>query len=192
VDKVSLIGRGVMLRDAVQEDMPAYVRWFDGGEWLELDAPWEKSRSPTNCKEIEKRFCRLFLEDLNRPRRRLIISLSEGGPIGWVNRYDEPRFADSWNIGACICVDDCLNRGFGTEALQLWVNYLFSNSDIHRLAFATYSFNPRVVRVAEKLGFLKQGRDREIVRWQGEWVDRLHFSLLRQEWRSGHEQTARD
>jgi RimJ/RimL family protein N-acetyltransferase len=176
----------------VPEDTTAYVRWFDGGEWLELDAPWEIAQSPANCREIEERFCRLFLDDLNRPRRRLIISLPEGGPIGWVNRYDEPRFTDSWNIGICICLDDCLNRGFGTEALQLWIDYLFSHSDIHRIAFATYSFNPRVVRVAEKLGFSMEGRDRELVHWQGEWVDRLHFGLLRQEWRSGQEQNAGD
>ncbi len=46
----------------------------------------------------------------------------------------------------------------------------------------TYSFNPRMIRVAEKLGFMHEGTEREVINWQGEWLDRLCFGILRKEW----------
>jgi RimJ/RimL family protein N-acetyltransferase len=70
----------------------------------------------------------------------------------------------------------------GTEALELWVDHLFKISEIHKLCLDTWSFNPRMIRVAEKVGFISEGRQREMRLWQGEWLDLLHFGILRDEW----------
>ena len=75
-----------------------------------------------------------------------------------------------------------LNQGVGTEALGLWVDYLFSISDVHRIGLDTWSFSERMMRVAEKLGFVREGAERELVQWQGEWLDLVHFGMLRREW----------
>jgi RimJ/RimL family protein N-acetyltransferase len=80
-----------------------------------------------------------------------------------------------------------LNKGHGTEALRLWVDYLFLNSEIHRLGFDTYSFNVRMVHVGEKLGFALEGTEREVIYWLDAWLDRLHFGLLRSEWASARQ-----
>jgi len=178
--KPPLIGKTTILRDAVEEDLEAYSRWMREGEWLDFDAPWEKMSVDTATSE--DRFRKSFLGELSDPRSRLIIQVVDGPPIGWVAGYVNERFPASRSIGIDICEDNYLNRGHGTEALRLWIDYLFNNLDIHRIAFATYSFNKRVYRVGEKLGFMWEGADREIVHWDGQWIDRLHFSLLRREW----------
>jgi len=64
-------------------------------------------------------------------------------------------------------IQTIIDAGCGTEALQLWVDYLFSNSDVHRTALATYSLNPRMIGLAEKVRFVHEGRDSEIVEWHG-------------------------
>ena len=179
-----LKGNSVILRDAIPSDLHAYRCWMQQGTWREFDAPWERAMMPKDPDKIESRFRDGFLGEPTKPRHRMIVALDESIPIGWVNRYEEKRFPQSWNIGIDICEDDKLNCGYGTEALHLWIDYLFDNSEIHRLAFAAYSFNHRVIRIAEKLGFALEGKDREIIRWQDRWIDRLHFSLLRQEWKS--------
>ncbi len=69
-----------------------------------------------------------------------------------------------------------LNRGYGTEALKLWVNHLFANSEYHKLCLDTWSFNPRMMRVAEKVGFIPEGFQRHMQFWEGEWLDFMHFS----------------
>jgi RimJ/RimL family protein N-acetyltransferase len=179
-------GQSVILRDGELPDMEDYVRWMKRGEWMEFDAPWETDWQSIPDEEIKKNYTERFLRDLSVPRRRAIICTKkgQGKPIGWVNRYGDRRFRYAWLIGIDVCEDAYLNKGFGTEAFGLWIDHLFSNSDVHRLGFDTYSFNPRMVRVGEKLGFTLEGTEREVVYWQNEWVDRLHFGMLRREWES--------
>jgi RimJ/RimL family protein N-acetyltransferase len=173
----------VILRDALFADVESYVRWMNQGEWQQYDAPWEIEYLFRDEHEVRKMFSERYMRNLSSPRSRAIIATQEHKPLGSVNRYVEERFPDAWFIGINICEDDYLNKGIGTEALKLWVDYLFAKSNIHRIGLATYSFNPRMIRVAEKLGFTHEGTDREIIRWHGEWVDRLHFGVLRNEWR---------
>jgi len=177
-------GKKVILRGALRTDLETYVKWMKGGEWLQYDAPWENMSDFTSPKAAKERFTKRFLNDTSLPRQKAIICTKEDQNklLGWMNRYGDKRFPDAWLIGIDICEDDYLNKGFGTEAFRLWVDYLFSNSNIHRLGFATYSFNPRMMRVGEKLGFKHEGTDREVIYWQSEWLGRLHFGLLRREW----------
>jgi RimJ/RimL family protein N-acetyltransferase len=183
---MQIISRGekVALRTARPLDLEAYLRWMKGGEWLQYDAPWDDLSDFVLPAVARERFTKRFLNDTSKPRQKAIICLKENQskPLGWTNRYGNDRFPDEWLIGICICEDDHLNKGFGTEAFGLWVDYLFSNSKIHRIGFATYSFNRRMIRVGEKLGFTHEGTDREIIYWHNEWLDRLHFGMLRDEW----------
>jgi len=41
-----------------------------------------------------------------------------------------------------------------------------------------YAFNPRAQRAYEKAGFVVEGRRREALRWDGEWVDAIVMSVL--------------
>jgi RimJ/RimL family protein N-acetyltransferase len=181
---IPIKGSLVALRDAVADDLEHYRIWQRQGEWREFDAPWEHADPPAAEKQIEEEFDRRFLSEPSLPRKRLIIALPDNRPVGWVNRYGDKRFSSCCYVGIDICDDNELNRGLGTDALRLWVGHIFAGSEFHRVAFATYSFNDRVVRLAQKLRFTFEGRDREIVQWQGKWVDRLHFGLLRSEWES--------
>lgn len=175
-------GQRVILRDGIPSDADDYIRWMKQGEWMQFDAPWEAGWHSLTDEEIRKSFLEKFLQNLPSPRKRAIIGTKEKRAMGWVNRYGDKRFPGAWFIGIDICEDDYLNQGFGTEAFGLWVNYLFSNSNIHRIGFATYSFNRRMIRVGEKLGFVHEGTDREVIYWKGKWLDRLHFGMLRKEW----------
>jgi RimJ/RimL family protein N-acetyltransferase len=181
---VPIEGRLAVLRDATPDDREYYRNWQNQGEWREFDAPWERPERSMTERDTDEEFDRLFLGEPVLPRKRLIIALPGGHPVGWVTRYGDRRFSSCCHVGIDICDDTQLNRGRGTEALRFWVAHIFASSEFHRVAFATYSFNVRVIRLAEKLGFTFEGRDREIVQWQGEWIDRLHFGLLRGEWES--------
>ena len=187
---IIVCGNRVILRDRLPSDVDTYVRWWSKGEWLKYDAPWEIAEilTTTTKEEIRRRFLDGCAQRLPLPRDYAIIAMfeescgKENKPLGWVNRYVDKRFPSAWLIGINICEDDYLNKGLGTEAFGLWVDYLFLNSDIHRIGFDTYSFNKRMIRVGEKLGFTHEGTDREIIYWQNEWIDRLHFGMLRSEW----------
>jgi RimJ/RimL family protein N-acetyltransferase len=182
---ILIAGRHVRLRDRLPTDVNAFLRWQIQGQWRLLDAPWEGVRTTyteTEEAQYRQRFLEELTKDLPSPRKRAVITLLDERPIGWVNRYGEERFPDTWMIGIDICEDNHLEQGLGTEALRLWTDYLFANSSIHRIGLDTWSFNPRMMHVAEKLGFTSEGAQREVLQWQSEWLDFVHYGMLREEW----------
>ncbi|MFW6041065.1 MAG: GNAT family N-acetyltransferase [Thermoplasmatota archaeon] len=173
----------IILRDAVPSDLNHYLSWMKKGEWREYDAPWELKSQDISDLKIKELFEKLFLGKKEKPRKRAIISTKKGRPLGWVTRYSHERFDNVWLVGIDICEDDFIGKGVGSEALKLWIDYLFINSCVHRVELNTHSFNIRMIRVAEKVGFEYEGKDRGIVRWKDKWIDRLKFGLLRREWK---------
>lgn len=174
-------GNLVILRGWLANDCDHFVRWWIHGEWQRFDAPWE------GIAEDEKHDREWFMGQLNRGdkswlNKRAVITTLDNIPLGWVSRYAEKMNPHVWFVGIDICEDTYFDRGLGTEALRLWVDHLFAISDIHKLGLDTWSFNPRMIRVAEKVGFAFEDRQRKMRRWQGEWLDLLHFGLLREDW----------
>jgi RimJ/RimL family protein N-acetyltransferase len=163
-------GNGVLLRDPVASDSDAYVYFMTHGEWRDFDAPWETDPSTD---DLKKNFINWCTQEPPCPRTRALIVTRDDFPIGRLVRYGESRFPKSWSVGIDINDDTYLNRGLGTEALTLWIAYLFSNSDIHRIGLDTWSFNPRMAHVAGKLGFVLEGTQRGLIEWQSHWMDRL-------------------
>jgi len=183
--EVLISGRSVLLRDRVPEDVETYLRWMTRGEWRGFDAPWDGIRDSMDeqtANEVRAKMLKLYEQEFPEPRSFAFVSTLDGIPLGWVNRYKRGSQKDEWCVGVNLCEDDYLNRGLGTEALTLWTDYLFENSEIHRLALETWSFNPRMARVAEKVGFQLEGRLREAQLWEGHWLDKLQYGFLRSEW----------
>ncbi len=177
-------GPTVILRDRLPSDADAYIHWLTDGEWRQYDAPWEDQGvvyTPEKLERCRQKFLEECAQALPTPRTRAIIATKGNTSIGRVTQYAQERFPQTWFVGIDICVDDHLNRGNGTEALRLWVDYLFAHSKIHRIALDTWSLNPRMMRVAAKAGFVFEGAQREVIEWQGRWLDFVHFGMLRGE-----------
>jgi RimJ/RimL family protein N-acetyltransferase len=85
-------------------------------------------------------------------------------------------------VGIDIAEDAHLGAGLGSAALWLWTDYLFDSAPIMRLGLHTYSFNHRMRRAAVKVGYVDEGAVRAARRWQGTWIDRHAFGMLRTEW----------
>jgi RimJ/RimL family protein N-acetyltransferase len=185
-------GPHVILRDRLPSDADRYLYWLTHGEWHEYDAPWEEgyeSLSPERQQKVLNRFIVSCDGEQPRPRRRAIIADRESIPMGWVSSYTQEDAPGTRFVGIDICEDDCLNRGLGTEALQLWIDYLFANTDVQRLGLETWSFNPRMIRVAIKAGFVLDEIKYQEIEWQGKAHDLHRFRLLRSEWEASAKET---
>lgn len=77
---------------------------------------------------------------------------------------------------------DGRNRGIGSEATRLTIDYAFANSTLHRIGLDVFAFNPRARRTYEKAGFIHEGRRREAFRFDGEYVDDDIMAILRSDW----------
>lgn len=74
------------------------------------------------------------------------------------------------------------DRGFGSEATRLTIDYAFANSKLNRISLTVFAFNPRARRAYEKAGFVYEGTCREAFRFDGEYVDDHIMAILRSDW----------
>jgi RimJ/RimL family protein N-acetyltransferase len=75
-------------------------------------------------------------------------------------------------------------KGIGTEAVGAVVDALFDRIGIHRVVASLDARNLASQRLLEQLGFAYEGTARSVELVAGEWVDALHYALLRDDWRS--------
>lgn len=86
-----------------------------------------------------------------KPPRYLAIEI-EGELKGTVSYYWECRPTRWLECGIGIYDPRFWNGGYGTEAVELWVGFLFENVDVPRIGMTTWSGNRRMMRCAEKRG----------------------------------------
>jgi len=180
---VEVRGERIVLRDQRPSDVDARLRWLTvETEWGEWDAPWE-GNDPLPAEridEVRRGMLEAMQNPLPAPRTRLFVELIGGPLLGWVSYYDHDPADRCVSVGIDICEPAFWGKGLGTEALRLWMDYLVANLDLQRIRMATWSGNERMVRVAEKLGFVLVERVPDAREVRGRRYDKVQFVLTRQ------------
>ncbi|MNI51297.1 Spermidine N(1)-acetyltransferase [compost metagenome] len=73
-------------------------------------------------------------------------------------------------------------RGYGTRLLSLLKDWIFENTETHRLWLDVNELNARARHVYEGAGFTVEGTLREAVKWGDAFESLLIMSILRQEY----------
>ncbi|MBM7096329.1 MULTISPECIES: GNAT family N-acetyltransferase [Alteribacter] len=145
-------------------------------EWKKWDAPYFPFERPDYHS-----FERQQLQRVGMENNRLVID-SAGEPIGDVMYYWEHKPSKWLETGIAVYNPKYWNRGLGTEALALWIEHLFSTISLPRVGFTTWSGNPRIIRVGEKIGMKLEGRLRKVRYYNGKYYDSIRMGVLREEW----------
>ncbi|OGS41586.1 MAG: hypothetical protein A3K67_04290, partial [Euryarchaeota archaeon RBG_16_62_10] len=74
-------------------------------------------------------------------------------------------------------------KGIMREALSAIIDFGFRQMKLHRIQIQTDPRNAASMRLAEALGFKREGVLREDQLFRGKWVDDAVYSLLDWEWR---------
>lgn len=103
----------------------------------------------------------------------------------------------NWNmrdafVGIGIGPRDFWGRGYGTEAMQLILQYAFTEINLHRVTLDVFEYNPRAIRSYEKAGFRHEGRQRGAILREGKRWDVLFMGILREEWRGQNDRAKQD
>jgi RimJ/RimL family protein N-acetyltransferase len=118
-----------------------------------------------------------------------IIELNEtGSPIGETGLL---RMVPAWrttDLSIIIGERDAWGKGYGTEAIGLLLDYAFGALNFHRVAIGVVGFNKRALRFYERVGFKREGIQREGYYFGHRYHDFVMMSILedefRQLWRS--------
>ncbi len=188
---MKLSGSKVQLRDFTEADLDLFRKWNSGHhKWMEFDAPYY---ARLNSNQLENRIEQLRLQvdsdNIVKVRSKLVIADKDQpntflGTVGW---YWQSKETNWISIGIAIYDEKDWHKGYGYEAMGLWIKYLFNAlPDIVRLDLRTWSGNNRMMRLAEKLGFKEEARFRKARIVNGNYYDSMGYGILREEWKKLH------
>lgn len=167
------------LRQTSADEVDVYAHWMTHGKWRQYDAPWESQRDDWEPEALVAFREKFFRNAIRADVWRVTLYLDQE-PIGWMNSYRADEA--SVYVGINICEDAHWGKGIGTRAVRLWVDYWFRDRKRHRVNLDTWSFNPAMMRVAEKCGFVLEGVQREAYYWDGAWRDMHMYGILEHEY----------
>jgi RimJ/RimL family protein N-acetyltransferase len=152
--------------------------WQTDPELSELDAA-----SPLNMSY--QQFLSEFNFDLTYPsssRHEFAIDNLEGEHVGNCVYYNVNQVESKAEIGIMIGNRNYWNKGYGTEAVNALLEYIFTRTRLERVYLTTLDWNIRAQKCFKKCGFKETGRlDR----------DGHHFLVMaihREEWKKLHAQ----
>ncbi|HNQ21641.1 MAG TPA: GNAT family protein [Phycisphaerae bacterium] len=173
---VFLVGDRVYLRPLEFADLALAQRWInDPATRRGLTIHW-----PIN--EIAER---KFIEKASESTDQVVLAivLRDGDrPIGAVGLHFLRWKDRAGEVGIMIGEAQWRGHGYGPEALLVMLRYAFEELNLNRVQICVYDFNDNARRAYEKLGFVREGVQREYTFKEGHYVDQIVYSMLAREW----------
>ena len=115
-----------------------------------------------------------------------IVDLETDKAIGRGMLFNIQHIDGRATLGISIGEKEYWNRGYGTDAVRLLVEYGFDLLNLHNILLGVMAFNQRAIRCYEKVGFKEIGRRREARCIGGRRYDAMYMDILSHEFESRH------
>ena len=167
------------LDDAIRVSLPDLNQWLP---WARLDY----TSSDTTA------FIRESIQAWKEERAWDYSIRSKDDPkthLGNISFWTVSKLGKIAEIGYWVRSDET-SRGVCTEAVELLLGEAFNSLGYHKVVLRIAVGNDASDRVAEKLGFTREGILREELLIRGNWVDHTLWSLLDREYRASRRSRA--
>ena len=173
-----LIGRQIYLSPISKEDISAeYVSWLN-----DKDVCRDNSHA-TFPNNIEKTIS--YVDSVSRSNSEVVLAIRwkkndehigniSLQRINWVNRSAE--------LAIIIGNKKYWNKGVGTEAYKLMIDYAFERLNLNRISSGQTLRNTGMINVCIKCGMKEEGIARESMFKEGEYLDTVTYSILSKEY----------
>lgn len=173
-----LKGKKVILRPIRLSDAERFVKWFNDKEVNKF----LNYRSLTL--KAEKKYIKDRLAGKMPDALHFCIDTTEGVHIGATSLDSINNFHRRATFGIIIGDKKYWNKGYGSEAAKLILNYGFKKLKLHRIDLDVYTYNPRAIKVYKRLGFKEEGRKIEYTKLGKKFYDAITMSLLDRGWKA--------
>jgi len=170
----------LILRKPTEDDAEAIFSMVDKNREHLKDFPWvEETLVPEDSNT--------FIKSINHTslfgnRYSLVIEHDQQhvGMIGFHKGSEKNKMLE---IGYWIS-KDYMGKGIITKSCAALINYAFTSTDVNRIVLRCSTTNFKSQAVAERLGFIREGVERQASNINGKFLDLNRNSILRQEWES--------
>jgi RimJ/RimL family protein N-acetyltransferase len=178
-----ILGERIRLRAIEREDLPLFVAWLNDLEvrqYLLMDMPLSQAQE-------ENWFENMLKKDPRQHPLMIEITTSPGWvPVGNISLFDFDDKNHSAELGIMIGNKNYWDKGYGREAVNLICKHGFKTLNLHRIHLKVYAANQRGIRAYEKAGFVHEGRLRQAMFFNGEYIDIVFMGILRSEWQENN------
>lgn len=172
---ITLKGTNIYLRALEPEDLE-FVYAIENNESV-----WEVSNTQTPYSRfLIKQYLENAHQDIYVAKQlRLAICLNDTQKaIGLIDLFDFDPKNSRAGLGLVIADLESRNKGIGSEALELVINYSFQQLQLHQLYANIGSNNEISLQLFTKFGFQKIGIKKDWNRVQNCFKDELLFQLI--------------
>ncbi|UCC18360.1 MAG: GNAT family N-acetyltransferase [Promethearchaeota archaeon] len=175
-----LRGKRVNLGPIKREYIESFLKWFNDPEitqYLLAYRPMTRMAEEEWMENLKNREDAIYLSIVipNDDGSETLIGNCGIHNIDWKNRVGE--------VGIVSGEKEYQNKGYGTEAMELLLEYGFETVNLHRIELFTYDFNIGAFKSYKKVGFVEEGRKRQFVWINGSYHDAILMGILAEEWR---------
>ncbi len=160
-----------------EEDVKAYTKWVND---LSLSIGLGAAHSIYSVKSEKE-----FLQDLVKQGHLYAIVLMDGDElIGNCSLFEIDHINRTAGMGLFIGEESHRNKGYGTEAVQLIVEYGFRMLNLNNIMLKVFEFNKPAISCYQKAGFRISGRRTGGCLVDGNYHDELFMEILSRDLKS--------
>ncbi|MGP4074750.1 GNAT family N-acetyltransferase [Halobacillus sp. K22] len=163
----------IYLRKVIKEDTDIYHKWRSNPNVMQNTSP----NLDVYTREDTENFILSIIKSANS-KSYMIQHRENDEPIGIVSLIN----IDYKNRNAECIIDlgneDYWGRGYGKEAMNELLKYSFLELNLHKVYLKVFSFNERAIRLYERLGFEREGEQKEQLFRNGAWHGIIMMALF--------------
>ena len=171
---ITLKGEHIYLRALEPEDLE-FIHAIENDESI-----WEISSTQTPySRYLIKQYLEYAHKDIYEVKQlRLVISNYKDEPLGAIDIFDFDFKNKRAGIGILIKNPSNRQNGYGSEALQLLVNYGFNHLDLHQLYCNIAEDNDASIKLFSSQGFEKIGLKKDWNHKNGTYKNEYLFQRI--------------
>ncbi len=175
-----LIGKKVILGPLLKKNLEKYVHWLN-----DMEVSHYLTIAPINLTmENESEWYEKVVSD----RSKIVFSIYDRKKeilIGNVSLENINHLDRSAELGIFIGYKKYWGRGYGSEAIELILDFGFNVLNLNSIFLKVYSYNKRAIKSYEKIGFKHAGILRQAKIFCGKKYDVVIMDILASEFK-GH------
>lgn len=170
-----LVGDRIYLSPRNSQDVEVFTKWLNDFQVTDYTG---RSGNITTL-EGEKQYLEQTASEENK--YFVIVTLDKDEMIGTVSLERINYINRHAILGIFIGEEAYRNGGYGTEAINLILDYGFNYLNLNSVQLDVFAFNERAIACYKKCGFKEAGKRREAIFVNGSYYDIMQMDILKEE-----------
>jgi len=170
-----IVGERLYLSPFDASDINIYTKW---AEWMNDGTVADTFGGNHNLVSLAS--AKKTVEELKEYRFAMVL-IDGDVLIGQISLHDVDHLNRNAFLGIVIGGEEHRNKGYGTEAVRLVLDYGFKTLNLHNIMLSVYADNHAAIACYKKVGFQEAGRRREWVFKNGKYIDKIYMDILARE-----------